>query len=83
MGIKSHLDGADVLPAIERELDDRDRIVLTRDIFNFGKKVIISPNTFSAIMYPKGTSLEHVIKSTKILLEDLEHQLEAEREKKK
>jgi len=72
------------LPEIERELDERNRMVLPKDIFEkWGNKILISPNSFAAVIYPKNSDLEHVIKSTEILLEDLRHRAEVVNDKKK
>jgi len=72
------------MPEIEKEVDERGRIVLPKDIFEkWGDKITIAPNSFSAIIYPKNTPLAHVIKSTEILLDDLRHRNEVEKEGKK
>lgn len=69
---------------IEKELDERNRVVLPKEVFEkWGNRIVITPDSFSAVIYPKGTSLEHVIRSTEILLEDLKHRLQAEKEKEK
>jgi len=69
------------IPKYERPLDDKNRVVLPRDVTNkWGKEIVFRPNTYASIVHPKGVELEHVIRSVEILLEDLRHQLEVEKE---
>ena len=66
--------GEEKMPAIERPIDERSRIVLLKDILkNWGDCAIVRPNTYSIIVHPKSAKLGHVIRSTEILLEDLRH----------
>ncbi|MEM2618625.1 MAG: hypothetical protein QW356_03955 [Candidatus Hadarchaeales archaeon] len=71
------------MPEIEKELDERNRLVLPKEIFDkWGNRIVIYPNSFAAVIFPKNCDLEHVIKSTEILLADMKHKLEVERERR-
>lgn len=68
---------------IKRSVDEHCRVVLVRSVLKrWGDRVIMQPSSFSIIVHPKNVKLEHVIKSTEILLRDLRHQLEVEKENK-
>jgi len=70
-----------LMPAIEREFDQRGRLTIPQDyIKTWGEKVVIHPNYCSAVIRPKKVSLEDAIKSVEILLDDMRHQLEIQKE---
>ena len=68
------------MPVIERDLDGKSRIVMPKDFTkDWGSKILIHPNYCAIVLRPKSASLEDVIRSVEILLDDLRHQLEIER----
>lgn len=68
------------MPEYERPLDDKNRIVFPREVTDkWGRKVIIRPNGFISLVFPKKLDREHVIESTKLLLHELQHELEIEK----
>ena len=63
------------MPKYELKLDERRRITLPEFITNgMGKELNISPNTVTALLYSKNVPLDDIIRSTKLLLEMLEHE---------
>lgn len=72
------------MPALEREIDKRGRVTIPPDfVKNWGNKIIIHPDYCASLIRPKNVPLREAIKSTKILVADMEHQLEMEEEKRR
>lgn len=74
------------MTSADRLVDDKGRLVLQRDTFKSWRKnkqnrrliVTVRPNAFAILVHPKSLPLEHVIRSTEILLDDLQHQQQVE-----
>jgi hypothetical protein len=63
----------------ETKWDKNFKIYIPKEIRKAFKtnRLVIMPNSFAAVMFPRGNQIERVIKSVEILLADLKHQLEA------
>lgn len=72
------------MSSIDRPVDSKGRVVLQHDVVQTWRasddhlRVTMRPNAFAILLHPKFLPLKHIIRSTEILLEDLQHQREVE-----
>lgn len=70
------------MPKYDLKMDERRRVTLPEPIANdMGKKLHLSPNTVTALLYSKGVPLEDVIKSTELLIQMLKHELDLKKKR--
>jgi len=68
------------MPNFILKADERRRITLPEPVFNgLGEEIRLSPNTITALIAKKDAKLDDIIKSTKLLLEMLEHEKEMQK----
>lgn len=68
------------MPKYPLKKDRRNRITLPGPVANnLGDDIFLSPNTITALIHKAGVNLDDIVKSTKLLIEMLEHEEDLEK----